>query len=1167
VTRRFLASFALATLAATSIPGLSVGSSARAATGPLVADGGASSAVVIGDNAVVLGSGFGGAEPYTFQWATSAGIVHSADNAATGIDTTDLAAGQYRATLVITDAAGATATDTVDFLVAAPPEEGEEEQAVTSSGQVVLLDETVDDATPGFSPLGGPPTGDAFAFPVDVPDDIGRIIVRLTWESLDNDYDLVVNNPDGTEADSSGSSNAYEEVIIGSPAPGTWEAVANEWLSDGSETIRMLVLGEKKVAAAVAASGDAPVPAADAGGPYEFTLGQAQQLSGSVAGGQAPVTTGWDLDLDGRIDASGLDAVANLGRGHHLVRFLVTDARGLESQEMTSVIVGTADEIADWQVPITLIAMSDSGINPYHEEFSAATYPDPEILRLTNNFTRHPSEYIPDFPADAIAAPISTSKGYYPEEDQWIFRRDIIEEGSPQCAGEIFLSSSMTEAHVKGGNMYWFPGTKIIGAVSPSGGYAADDCPDRDLILDNNGHGTGSASVSTGNRYGYCPTCLIMMVEGLSDEVVFNRFPFAEITSHSHGYVGGAPLGLAYKALDVIGQGSFLGSSAEASKAAVERGQTVMFAAGNGIGNAFDVPQRTYDSDQTGPAWNLVVGALRRDDQGAITGDGVPQYISSWGDGNLPSACRTGVYGQCAFGGTSAATPYSAGTLGTILQAVKEELGDGRPGLYPKQVVAKGQPIAASPYLEDGELTRRELRAVYLKTAEYLNVTAEPGTYPFPDSYNNEQGRYAHEGYGMAGPNHASRAIAVLLGERELPARPDEDAFFAQDCEIRVGIYGAFDRDGDGEDDGCDKDQSAAFPGTGERTSEPHNPNLFDPSRGDVDADRVLQDGFVYYLHREYRTEPYRTSAECGVPQTVTEDDMEQFMDQVNSDDDAEPCFDSRITSTVAAFRPKGIFTATDTLAGTLPAGSEVNISVFVQTVEPGPIVMTGRLMATDRVLGESAETPGVSAPGVWTEIPISFTTDRAAFRGEHLTIQFTLAGHTEWAYGHEADHASFATIQPAAAPDGGDEFGVTIDSTSPAGDGSGISLSGKVAFPDLGPDEDLNNAGFHPTQFNVEISVDDENFGNRVYAAVDPATGPWQTTIADPGAGSHQFFVRAMRDRTPSAVAVASVSETVAPPPAPDDSPLPTTGGGAAVVALALLGGAAAVRRQRRAA
>lgn len=95
-----------------------------------------------------------------------------------------------------------------------------------------------------------------------------------------------------------------------------------------------------------------------------------------------------------------------------------TDAKGYERRETTSLVVAASDRLAAESNPITVIGVADSGINAYHLEFSAQTYPDPEILKLTRNFTAHPSEYIPGYPEDAQAIPISLGQGYYPAKDQ-----------------------------------------------------------------------------------------------------------------------------------------------------------------------------------------------------------------------------------------------------------------------------------------------------------------------------------------------------------------------------------------------------------------------------------------------------------------------------------------------------------------------------------------------------------------------------------------------------------------------------------------------------------------------------------------------------------------------------------------------------------------------------
>ena len=191
------------------------------------------------------------------------------------------------------------------------------------------------------------------------------------------------------------------------------------------------------------------------------------------------------------------------------------------------------------------------------------------------------------------------------------------------------------------------------------------------MVLDDDGHGSGSASVSAGNRYGYCPTCLLFVVEAL-DESVVNDKNWIDISTHSFGEVGGVPIGLAT-------------GGSKSARDAVERGQTVLFAAGNGVGNAFDVPQVTWGGDGVGPDWTITVGAIRRDNQRAVIGDGIPAHISAWGDGNLPSACRTGTVGQCAFGGTSAATPYTAGIFGTVLTEAqpRDRRRGGRPEARP----------------------------------------------------------------------------------------------------------------------------------------------------------------------------------------------------------------------------------------------------------------------------------------------------------------------------------------------------------------------------------------------------------------------------------------------------------------------------------------------------
>jgi len=1059
------------------------GSSGTPAVKPLVADAGDSSFVKFGQPAFLVGAGFGGVEPYTFAWSAPAGRIDGANAPTASFDTAGLAAGTYTLNVRVTDSTGAAATDTVKVAVYDPAPQ-------------VIHDETQQDTGVGAGAVLGP-SGNEMRFTFVVPAGLTRFDAQATWTTIPNDYDMTIYDPSGVARGTDGDiPSEPEDVSVGSPQAGTWTAVLLKYATAPSD-VRLVVTSP--------AASD-PRPAVDTTGPYRFLIGATQQLQGSVTGGIAPVILGWDTDFDGRIDANGATVTTQFGEGRRLVTFKATDAAGFERRETTTVLVGSAERLATTTPAITVIGVADSGINPYHLEFSATTYPDPDILALTNNFTRHPSEYIPGYPADAAAIPITLGEGYYPAKDAPVW-------------GSLDL-----------GTLYWIPGTKIIGAYDAGDGSAVNAAPDTTRILDDDGHGTGSSSVSTGNRYGYCPTCLLMFVESL-DETINAQYPWVDITSHSFGTVGGVPLGLVFGA-------------DQATKAAAERGQTVLFAAGNGVGNAFDVPQITYGSTNTGNDWTITVGAIRRDNQRAVVGDGIPVHISAWGDGNLPSACRTGTVGQCAFGGTSAATPYTAGIFGTVLTRVRQAIGDPTLGQRPGQVVAQGTAIPGSIYLDDGELTRAELREAILKTAFPLNQENAPSSFPYPLTapYIGPETNVLFEGYGAATPEGATRAVDVLLGRALLPDRSFEDQFFAIDRAVKDTLYGGFDRDGDGDDDFeglVGTDLEAADATTLDYALYALRLAADKLQDGAAVPDYALgQNAMTYYLHRQFSAEPDK-------PVSCNADDNEAYMDRDNTSGDLE-CFENRATSVAAAYRPLGIYASTDTLDAPLPAGSDVYATIYVAAEHPSVIRPTAVLMATDRELGSGAGTlqtvlgtgtgPGSNVQGTavpaanlcgalgelcWTKYDLSFETTRPAFTGEQLTFQIQLIGARAWAFGHEGAHASRFAIVPGEMPASGLEFGVTIEEPADGArvpTGSEVLAGGRFAFPDLGPDP--TGAGDHPTTYRVEVSIDDASFGSSIEADLDFGTDTWSAPLGELAGGSHTIYARATRDQMASPVA-----------------------------------------------
>ena len=817
-----------------------------------------------------------------------------------------------------------------------------------------------------------------------------------------------------------------------------------------------------------------------------------------------------------------------------MVTFKVTDGNGYERRETTSVLVANPDRLAAETTSIVVVAINDSGINPYHLEFSAQTYPDPDVLALTNSFTRHPSEYISGYPSDSQVINATLGQGYFPAQDANLW---------------TLKDSTHPNGNLEFNKLYWIPGTKIIGAIQPGPLSCSNCAAGSHVILDDDGHGSGSASVSTGNRYGYCGSCLLFVEKGLDAEPA-TRYSWIDIQSNSWGATANAPV-------DLVNQLAGFDPGA-VTRRAVERGQTVLFASGNGAANAFDAPISTYGTAEAGPDWNIVVGAIRRDNQRAIVGDGTPVDISAWGDGNLPSACRTGTVSQCAFGGTSAATPYTAGIFGTVLGTIRRNIGDGAAGQRPGQVVAEGFAIAGSPYLNDGKLTRAELREAVLKTAFPLNqdnaVSVPIFPFPLTAPYNGDI-NVLFEGYGAATPNGAKRAINVLLGNIPLPVREAEDRFFAIDEQIRDSIWGGYDRDADGTTDVAAPmgafNLGLADVGTLEAT-------LITIRRVSetLAMEQLTQlngaNSYTNYLHRASEGEP-GIAESCGNPVT--------YMDQTDTPGDWEPCYANRPTSILAAYRPLGIWPSSTDVTIPIPAGSNVQVELYLATSEVSVVRPTGVLMAGDREIGSGAGTPlptigsgpwvSQGSPVVppqpipsgvtidenkcselgefcWNKFNWSFTTTRPAIAGEQLTFQVQLVGARAWAFGYEGQHRSLITIIPAPLPETGLDFGATIASpaegeTLTTGD---VAAVGAASFPDLGNTE----AGDHPSRKRVDVSVNDANFGSPIEATLDEASGAWSAPLGYLSPGTYILYARAAIDTNTSPV--TAVSFTVEAPP-----------------------------------
>ena len=439
--------------------------------------------------------------------------------------------------------------------------------------------------------------------------------------------------------------------------------------------------------------------------------------------------------------------------------------------------------------PTAVMGFIDSGINPYHVTFRDQDNPWSY---------EHPSTYIEGYPEDAIALPITLDE--------------------PDFATAVRKDCELWQS-VERGKLYWFPGTKIVGAISfiEELEFECNSIPQElqpTRILDNksNGHGTMVASRGASVEYGACKECRIVAVqishslEPETDDYAGVRWTadagWIDVQSNSWAS--------AFPVWEPTGASAPLTASPEFVQVTEYAAQKhpSFWATMNGFmhqGGVLGHPS------MVNPHFGPSVIAVGGHDSGYITAHSgsnahvIHDVCGSWAASHV-SVDHSGVEEGS---GTSSATPYVAGQASRLMVEARAMLGDLHTGIRPGGVVAQGASgLVPSGPLADGVFTVTELRDVLFKTATSRPV-GEPQDGVLCDFDPNEVittpqhdtspvkwtdvpaefPEYTVIGYGAVDRPAMDLAMRVLHGQASLPDRTEEDRWFTADQQVRTAKY------------------------------------------------------------------------------------------------------------------------------------------------------------------------------------------------------------------------------------------------------------------------------------------------------------------------------------------------------------------------------------------
>lgn len=313
------------------------------------------------------------------------------------------------------------------------------------------------------------------------------------------------------------------------------------------------------------------------------------------------------------------------------------------------------------------------------------------------------------------------------------------------------------------GRLYAIAGTRLL-VIRPHAGAGDDVLTDPNEPTDAASHevglhGTGVMSAAIGLTTGAAPDALGLFVTGGNDDPTTwswladqSWIDVVSLSGYTVPYLSGELIDLCE--IDAAVRRAVDNGITVFSSSGNTSDQMEMLASPNGFPEVHQVggvdangqSWRPPHADQTDPFW-IIANVTRPYVTGALY--------------EFETAAHDSLDGRMRFGGTSGATPLTAGYAARLADHARRLLAAGD--------VPQDGPLA------DGELTAAEVSRV-------LSHTAAPFESPSP-------ARYLVEGYGAVNEQTLADAMAVVAGDLAEPARPGEDAMHEQVTAGRAALF------------------------------------------------------------------------------------------------------------------------------------------------------------------------------------------------------------------------------------------------------------------------------------------------------------------------------------------------------------------------------------------